>query len=141
PVREAAIAVLKLGILFVLLIHLLDSASRLRTATGTLLLFTAIPGAPTIWQYLNGEAAVQSDGEVRALGTGIFGDPNDLALAMAMALPFALGMAFTKGKAWTRTWTLATIPILIWTIFVTNSRGGMLALGACIYIFFGRRLG
>lgn len=140
-VSEETIDVLKLLILFVLVIHLVDSESRLRTATGTLLLFTAILGARTIWQYLNGEAAVQSDGEVRALATGIFGDPNDLALAMAMALPFALGMAFSKGKAWTRTWSLATIPILIWTIFVTNSRGGMLALAACIYVFFGRRLG
>ena len=46
----------------------------------------ALLGARTIWQYQNGEALYQSDGSVRALATGIFGDPNDLAVALAMAL-------------------------------------------------------
>jgi putative inorganic carbon (hco3(-)) transporter len=31
--------------------------------------------------------------------------------------------------------------VLIWTIFITNSRGGMLALGAAVLAFFVRRLG
>jgi putative inorganic carbon (HCO3(-)) transporter len=140
-VSEVALDMIKLVILFVLVIHLVDSEARLRMAISTILLFTAILGARTIWQYANGEAAVMSDGEMRALGTGIFGDPNDLALAMAMALPFALDMVFTKGRVWPRLWSLATVPILTWTIFVTDSRGGMLALGASIYMFFGRRLG
>jgi O-antigen ligase len=131
---------LKLLILFVLVIHLVNTESRLRAAMSAILLFTAIVGARTIWQYLHGEALVQ-DGEARALATGIFGDPNDLALAMAMALPLALGSAFGKVRGWTRLWSFVTIPILIWTIFVTNSRGGMLALGAAVFLFFGKKLG
>src|SRR6202035_4664194 len=124
-----------------LVVHLVNTEARLRTAGGAVLLFTAIVGARTIWQYQHGEALVQSDGEVGALATGIFSDPNDLALAMAMALPLALGAVLGKTRAWTRLWSLATIPVLIWTIFVTNSRGGMLALGAAVFLFFGKKLG
>jgi O-antigen ligase/polysaccharide polymerase Wzy-like membrane protein len=138
---DVTLEMLKLLILFLLVVHLVDSEARLRTAGGAVLLFTAIVGARTIWQYQHGEALVQSDGEVRALATGIFADPNDLALAMAMALPLALGAVLGKARAWTRLWSLATIPVLIWTIFVTNSRGGMLALGAAVFLFFGKKLG
>jgi putative inorganic carbon (HCO3(-)) transporter len=132
---------LKLLLLFVLIIHLINTPERLRMMAGTLVLFTAILGAKTIWQFMHGEAMYTSEGDVRALSTGIFGDPNDLALAMAMALPLALGSVFGKVSGWTRTWNLAAVPILVWCIFVTDSRGGMLALGACVFMFFSRRLG
>jgi putative inorganic carbon (hco3(-)) transporter len=138
---DVTLEMLKLLILFLLVVHLVNTEARLRSAGGAVLLFTAIVGARTIWQYQHGEALVQSDGEVRALATGIFSDPNDLALAMAMALPLALGAVLGKTRAWTRLWSLATIPVLIWTIFVTNSRGGMLALGAAVFLFFGKKLG
>jgi O-antigen ligase len=138
---DVAQEVLKLLILFVLVVHLVNTESRLRAAVSAVLLFTAIVGARTLWQYQHGEALVLSDGETRALATGIFGDPNDLALAMAMALPLALGAVLGKARAWTRLWSLITIPVLIWTIFVTNSRGGVLALAAALFVFFGRKLG
>lgn len=138
--NDIALEAIKLLILFVLVIHLVNTESRLRFAMGTLLLLTAILGARTLWQFHNGEGFV-SEGDTRAMSTGIFGDPNDLALAMAMALPIALGFALGKVRPWTRLWSLATVPILGWTIFVTNSRGGMLALAASLFLFFGRRLG
>jgi O-antigen ligase len=138
---DVAQDMLKLLILFLLVVHLVNTESRLRAAAGAVLLFTAIVGARTIWQYQHGDALVLSDGEVRGLATGIFGDPNDLALAMAMAIPLALGAVLGKARAWTRLWSFVTIPVLIWTIFVTNSRGGVLALAAALFVFFGRKLG
>jgi O-antigen ligase len=112
----------------------------------TLVLFSAILGARTILRYESGDALVQSDGSVRALGTGIFGDPNDLALAMAMALPLALGFGLGLGRAahqalGQRLLCLSCVPVFIWTIYVTDSRGGMLALAAALFLYFRRRLG
>lgn len=138
---ETALELIKLLILFLLIIHLVNSQLRLRIMTGTLVLFTAAVGARTIWQYGQGQAMFTSEGAVRALATGIFGDPNDLALAMAMALPLTFGAIFGGASAWTRTWSLAAVPVLIWTIYITNSRGGMVALGVAVLGYFGRRLG
>jgi O-antigen ligase len=137
---EVALELVKLLILFILFVHLVDSERRVHSATGALVLFTAILGARTIWQYQHGDAYFE-EGEARALATGIFGDPNDLALVMAMALPLALGALMGARCWWTRLWNLAAVPVLVWTIFVTNSRGGMLALAAGVLLFFGRRMG
>jgi putative inorganic carbon (hco3(-)) transporter len=138
---ETIMELLKLLILFVLIVHLVNTPSRLRVVLGALVLFTTILGIRTIGQYMNGEALVTSEGDVRALSTGIFGDPNDLALAMAMAVPLALGAILGQVSAWTRVWNMASVPILIWCIFVTNSRGGMLALATGVFLYFGKRLG
>jgi O-antigen ligase/polysaccharide polymerase Wzy-like membrane protein len=138
---ETIMDLTKLLILFLLIVHLVNTEVRLRIMAGTLVLFSAILAAITIWKYQRGEAMFTSSGDMRALATGIFGDPNDLALALAMALPLAFGAIFNRVSAWTRLWNMAAIPILIWTIFITNSRGGMLALGTAVLAFFGRRLG
>jgi O-antigen ligase len=138
---EVTIELLKLLIMFVLIVHLINSEERLRKMAGAVLLFTVVLGARTVWQYQNGQAMYTSEGDVRALSTGIFSDPNDLALAMAMALPLVLATLFGKARSWTKGWNLVSVPILIWCIFVTDSRGGMLALGAAVMSFFGRRLG
>jgi putative inorganic carbon (hco3(-)) transporter len=137
---EQALEMLKLFILFTLIIHLVNSERRLRRSSVALILLTAALGARTIWEFQRGEGMMYQ-GELRALGTGIFADPNDLALAMAMALPLALWTALSSRGWWTRGWSLTAGVILVWTIFVTNSRGGMVALCACLMMFFGRRLG
>src|SRR5205823_2136234 len=132
---EEGIELIKLFILCVLIIHLIDSERRLKTTMGALVLFTAWLGVRTIWQYQNGEAMMMDGDDARALATGIFGDPNDLALVMAMALPLALGGCSSKGPWAARLLHLVSVPILVWTIFVTDSRGGMLALGAAVFFF------
>jgi O-antigen ligase len=140
-VGVVALDLLKLLVLFVLVVHLVSTEGRLRVAAGAIVLFSVILGARTLWQYLHGQALVQSDGDVRALATGIFGDPNDLALAMAMALPLALGAAMEPGRWWSRLWNLAAVPVLLWTVYVTDSRGGVVATAACLFLFFRRRMG
>jgi putative inorganic carbon (HCO3(-)) transporter len=144
---EEAMEILKLLVLFVLMVHLLNSEKRVHGTMMALVLFSAILGARTLWQFQQGEALVQSDGAVRALGTGIFSDPNDLALAMAMAVPMALGIGLGLGRAvphqqWiTRGVSLLCVPIFVGTLYVTDSRGGMLALGAALFLYFRRQLG
>lgn len=138
-VTDVALDMLKLLVLFILIVHLVDTAPRLRMATGALLLFTAILGARTLWNYYHGNALLHGE-TLRALATGIFGDPNDLALAMAMAMPLALCGIF--GGRWrTRLWCSGAVAVLIWTIYVTDSRGGMLALMTALFFYFRRRLG
>jgi putative inorganic carbon (hco3(-)) transporter len=121
---EIALELLKLLVLFVLMAHLLNSEKRVHGAMVALVLFTAVLGARTIWRFQHGEA-----------------------LAMAMALPMALGIGLGLGRAvahqgWpARIVSLGCVPIYVWTVFVSDSRGGMLALGTAIFLYFRRRLG
>lgn len=75
----------------------------------------------------------------RIRGTGIFNDPNDLALAFVVAMPFLVGPMLAKRTTFIG--RLATvglaIPIMI-ALYLTNSRGGVLGLGAALLPFIWR---
>ena len=70
-------------------------------------------------------------GLVRVRAFGIFGDPNDLALMLVVVLPFLFSKFFQRGAALpSRVLSLCAAVLIIYCIFLTNSRGGWLALGA-----------
>lgn len=71
---------------------------------------------------------------VRALG--IFHDPNDLSLMLVAMLPFLLGMVLTKAtNRMVRVLSLAASAPMLYCIYLTNSRGGWLALGVMLVAF------
>ena len=71
------------------------------------------------------------DGRIQYLG--IFSDPNDLAMLFVIALPMALHLSGRGGLLGLRRllWTTAAA-LLVYGIYLTNSRGGMLALAAML---------
>src|SRR5690606_835045 len=71
------------------------------------------------------------DGRIQYLG--IFSDPNDLAMLFVIALPMALHLSGRGGLLGLRRllWTGAA-GLLVYGIYLTNSRGGMLALAAML---------
>jgi hypothetical protein len=82
--------------------------------------------------------------EGRATGGvgGIFGNPNDLALAMNVLLPLAIGLALSRPSSFTKLLYLACAGLFVLTIFVTYSRSGfltMLAAGMFLLVKIGRR--
>ena len=67
----------------------------------------------------------------RVVAFGFFHDPNDLALMLVTILPFLVSKVFARGTAvLSRVLALAAITPMVYCIFLTNSRGGWLALGA-----------
>jgi putative inorganic carbon (hco3(-)) transporter len=83
---------------------------------------------------------------LRVRGTGIFNDPNDLALALVIAAPFLFGPLVRRATPLTGRIGagLLLVPILV-ALYYTNSRGGVLGLGAalaaCLLRRFGRTTG
>jgi hypothetical protein len=78
----------------------------------------------------------------RIRGTGIFGDPNDLAMSLVMVLPFLFGgILNTEGQKSRRLWALAAMAVLLYALFLTQSRGGLVGLGAVGAAYFYRRTG
>jgi hypothetical protein len=74
----------------------------------------------------------------RVRSVGFLNDPNDLAQILVMALPM-LWRLYKKRHA-TRNLVLVALPtaVLIYTIYLTHSRGAVVGLGA-IFIFATRR--
>src|SRR5215472_6639194 len=77
----------------------------------------------------------------RMCGTGIFNDPNDLALVLITAIPLCgYWLTDPNRKALRPVW-IALILLLGYALMLTHSRGGLLALmagtAAFLYLRFG----
>jgi len=82
-------------------------------------------------QYSKAIVTQGAEGDiVRVRAFGIFHDPNDLALMLVAVLPFLFSTVMSADAAGPRRVLSlgATVPIL-YCIYLTNSRGGWLALG------------
>lgn len=80
------------------------------------------------------------DGRIR--GTGIFNDPNDLAMALVMVVPFLLDDATDRAQRFMRRFMAAALLLPVVTaLFYTNSRGGMVGLAAVLVAQAFRRFG
>jgi O-antigen ligase len=76
---------------------------------------------------------------------GNYGDPNDMALAIILALPLCLALLFlTRNWFWKLFWSVSML-FMTYAVFLTGSRGGFVALlvvtAICLWQFAirGRR--
>jgi O-antigen ligase len=77
----------------------------------------------------------------RMCGTGIFNDPNDLALVLITAIPICFyWLTDPKHKAARPLW-IALILLFGYALLLTNSRGGFVALVAGLLVLFYVRFG
>lgn len=125
---------LKVAIIFVLMVNLIDSLDRLRVMMRIVVLCgtgIALGAIVTYWQgKLTAEAAgvgVRIEGVVE----GIFGNPNDLATALNLLVPFAVALAILR-RGWQRALFAACAVLLLGGILVTFSRSGFLGLAAMV---------
>lgn len=78
------------------------------------------------------------DGRIRYLG--IFQDPNDLGVFFMMNIPFSLYF-LAKSNAIEKTLGLTTFILLLYGIYMTNSRGTMIALAGMTGLYLLIRFG
>jgi putative inorganic carbon (HCO3(-)) transporter len=123
---------LKVGLVFVLMTNVLDTRKRLLAlwklvvVCGTVLAFSAIE------TYRAGDFTLTVRGvgtRIEGLVGGIFGNPNDLAIALNLLLPLAVALAYTRRGA-ARAFYAACAAVLAAGVIVTFSRGGFLGLVA-----------
>ena len=122
----------KVAIIFVLIINLVDTRPRLIRMLDLLIVCGAILAVAAIHSYAAGEYLVKDKGVgVRIAGIvgGIFGNPNDLATALDMLVPFSVIRALgSKGPL--RMFYLAMSALTAVATVFTFSRGGFLGLVA-----------
>jgi putative inorganic carbon (hco3(-)) transporter len=123
---EAGQDISKLALLIILVLNLVRTPERYRTFVTAILIFSAYLALFSIYYSSTGGANVHQD-TVRSQGTGIFNDPNDLASTIAAGLALCLTRV-PSARAFGRVLYLMLAGIMTWAIFLTQSRGGMLAL-------------
>ncbi|MBU0967495.1 MAG: O-antigen ligase family protein [Proteobacteria bacterium] len=65
-------------------------------------------------------------------GAGNFDNPNDLAYSVVLIVPFALGMMIKGPGLITRFISSGALAMTFYCIYLTKSRGGLLALATCL---------
>jgi len=77
----------------------------------------------------------------RIRGAGFLSDPNDFAQILLMALPLAF-IAWRRGRHVANLFVvLVPAALLLWTTYLTHSRGGLIALAAVALMAARKKLG
>jgi O-antigen ligase len=134
---------LKTVIIFILMVNLIDARQRIFSLWKLVVVCGAALGLGAIRSYIKGEFTMRGL-RIEGLVGGMFENPNDLATALNLLLPFAIALTvISKGLA--RLFFLGCAAVLTVGILVTLSRGGFLGLLAvCVVLLWklgrGRRM-
>ena len=128
---------LKIVILYVLIVNLVNSPRRALALQTAIAVLTSVLGAYAL--YAKGAGVVTEAGGGRAGAVGLLGDPNDLALTLVMAAPFLI-QATSQVRGAARLGYAVMLALVVSGILATQSRGGLLGLGAGAWFALGDRL-
>ena len=133
---------LKILVVFVLMVNTLTTPKRLNQITWLIVLCCGYVAALALVNYARGMNLVEN-GRLAGPVSGIFGNPNDLALNMVTFLPAAVVVALTGRYSTTRRLAAAGIALLMLaTVVLTQSRSGAVGLAAAlaVLILLGRNV-
>jgi O-Antigen ligase len=154
--RYSGFEFLKVLLYFLLLITVIDSVERLRRFLFWLAAFTMVLSALAVLQHhglvdIIGAASRQGASFDRETGrwievtrissTGIFNDPNDLAMILVLAMAISVYWLTDPRFGPLALFSLAPIALFGYAFAHTHSRGGMLALLAAVVTFAGAKYG
>jgi len=119
---------LKILIVFVLMMNTLTTPQRLERITWLIVLCVGYIAARGVFDYARGVNIIEG-GRLAGAVSGIFGNPNDLAMNMVTFMPVAAIVAMSRQQSVARRIVAAGIVALMMaTIVFTKSRGGVLGL-------------
>jgi len=154
----ALLSILPLIVFYLVIRLAVQTEAQLRWLGSVLVLLTLFQAGNGILQYhtgmgLGGSTAhvrVQYDPETgdegeevkRVRGTGIFGDPNDLAMSLIVVLPFLFSAVISGQSGFLRRiLAVGAIGVLGYALVLTQSRGGFVGFAALIATYAYRRFG
>ena len=138
-VIDTFIHVLKTGTIYYFIAIVVDSKVKLERAVWTMIVLMAIVGFLGVLHYhgiiIPGyHVTWAEDRQVwRLSGVGMLSSANDIAYSMALVVPFALGLLIQAKSFTGRIGGLILLIISLYTIYLTGSRGGQIALTICLF--------
>jgi O-antigen ligase len=146
----------KVLLYYLLLVGVVNTAERLRSFLGWLVIFFAVLATLSLLQYHGAIALPQATlleqteideetGDVlsvpRLCGYGLFNDPNDLCLLLVSGMGIAAYFMTDRRLDWQRLACLGLIGLFVYGLALTQSRGGFLALLAGLLVLLYARFG
>ncbi|MET1162236.1 MAG: O-antigen ligase family protein [Pseudoxanthomonas sp.] len=129
---------------FVLLANANDTRQRLRITMAIFSVCAAVLALHGIEQATTGIGwtGVEMSQETRIQYVGIFNDPNDLGMLFIMCLPMAFYLSARGGLlGFRRLFWLVVCGLLLYGIYLTNSRGTLLAFVAVVGVYVWQKRG
>ena len=130
---ESLSDLVKMALVYFFIANCANTERRLRGVMWTMVICGLIPAAGTLRNYLQGNLV-----EGRASWLGIFANPNEMAYSLIILLPLAAFLATGLGL-FPRLALLGISTVFIAAIFVTFSRGGLIALGVVVALYAWRK--
>jgi O-Antigen ligase len=146
----------KMAAYFMLFVGLVNTPARLRTflfcmtafATVAVLLavlqyhgFVTLPNLKQVVEGTVDAATGKNDQIVRLTGSGIFGDPNEVGVLIAMLILPALYWLTDRRSGALRFLWLGPVALFCYAIILTQSRGALLALAGGMAVLVIARFG
>jgi O-antigen ligase len=130
-------------VVYVLIVNLITTPGRLRLVLYVMLLVTVALAGQAIFQTIVGRGffAYQTFKEGRVWGIAAFRNPNMLAIGLVCILPFAYLMLIELRSKLAVLLVAAATVVIMWALYLTNSRGGVLTWGLVTSILLVRRVG
>ncbi|MEI8349026.1 MAG: O-antigen ligase family protein [Candidatus Omnitrophota bacterium] len=134
----------KILIFYFLIIIILDSVNKIKIVSWLIVLSSVYMAINGIIQFYGGSgipgtAPINDHGVMRIIGLGIFSDPNDLALLFIFTFPLVLAFIFEGRGFFHATMAIVCGISIVWALWLTNSRGGLLAFIVATIMFFRLR--
>lgn len=128
-------------VMYFLVVNTITSRRKLRIGLWVVVLLTVLLAWQGIHQFETGRgwAGQHMAGGRRITWISIFNDPNDLCLAFVMVVPVLLAFLVKPGFFGMKVFPAGLLGLLLYAIFLTNSRGGLLGLMVTIVFFFVKR--
>ena len=130
----------KILLIYYFLVLTINSEEKFKIAVWTTIMFMFIVGLMGIFQFYGYNITgarmmfLPHKGGVWAInGIGMFDNPNHLAYSIILVIPFALGFLFQTKNFVGRLFGLSFLSLAIYCVYLTRSRGGQIALAACLF--------
>ena len=130
---------LKLFVIFVLMVTVLSRPQRVEQFAFLIVMASGYIAMRAVIDYLSGVNLVEN-GRVAGSVSGIFGNPNDLALNMVVFLPFALLFALKPGPVLRRGLAGGAAFAMLATVVMTRSRAGAVGLVVMMLVLIVRSI-
>lgn len=141
-VVETSIEQLKLLLIYFLVITVINTKARFHIALWCIVGFMFLVATMGILQAFGidltgaGMGFAPDKGVWQIRGAGNFDNPNDLAYSVVLIVPFALGRLLVGPGLAIRFFCFGTLTTALYCIYLTQSRGGLLALIVCLAFWF-----
>lgn len=133
----------KIAVLFYLVSILVNTPQRLKTMMWVIIGCAIILCYHTYLQVQTGHGFGGAEpygsfdtGDFRVIGSGIFSDPNDFAMLYIMAMPFVFSLVASGASIASKMLLLGTLPPMVYVLYYTKSRGGVIGFCAMILAYF-----